>query len=115
MCLIDPDATGKRVLAGITGGLPAWSPDSKWIAYVDLELRIAVVHADGSGVHQLPPHIDDKNQDCNLAWSPDGKQIAFTPEPAKGIYFVDLDSTHHLTALKAAGDDICGVSWAATG
>jgi len=62
---------GSRPFSG-----PAPSPDGRWLAFFSLEpqLDIFVSAADGTGVRQL---TNDRANDRNPAWSPDGKQIAF--------------------------------------
>ena len=80
--------TGKTTRLGADGNgasSPRWSPDGKWIAFdgrVGDSSGVAVAHADGSDVRLLAtthgtnavlPRAGNR-----LAWSPDGKRIAFT-------------------------------------
>ncbi len=57
---------------------PAWSPDSKRIAFMRVDLyekvEIFVMNADGTEVRQI---TDNDYVDVYPAWSPDGKRIAF--------------------------------------
>jgi len=78
----DP-ATGSTRGASVTviGGsrpfvAPSPSPDGRWIAFHSLapQLDIFVSRADGSGIRQL---TNDRANDRNPVWSPDGRQIRF--------------------------------------
>jgi Tol biopolymer transport system component len=71
------------------------------------------MNADGSEQRRLPPHINYKNQDCNLAWSPDGTRIAFTPDnkPLGGIYLMSTSGKGVVRLKGTTGGDGCGISW----
>ncbi|MGH9141202.1 MAG: hypothetical protein ACRD2I_08685, partial [Vicinamibacterales bacterium] len=62
---------GSRPVSG-----PSPSPDGRWIAFFSLapQLDIFVTRADGSGLRQL---TNDKANDRNPTWSPDGNTIRF--------------------------------------
>ncbi|MCX6022029.1 MAG: hypothetical protein NTZ05_09935, partial [Chloroflexi bacterium] len=72
---------------------PAWSPDSKQIAFVsdrDGNLEIYAMNADGTNQRRL---TNEAAKDYSPAWSPDGKQILFVSE-RKGdreIYVMNAD------------------------
>jgi len=63
---------------------PVWSPDSQWIAFVanrcddpdtkPYEVDLWLVPAEGGALQQIPTPTGYKG---NLAWSPDGGQIAY--------------------------------------
>ena len=83
---------------------PAWSPDGERIAFsarreghvehnLDLTYEIYVMDADGGNEQRL---TENRNNDWNPSWSPDGNRIAFEAD-RKGdfvsfdIYVMDVD------------------------
>jgi hypothetical protein len=78
---------------------PAWSPDSKSIAfqctmsYGDLE--ICVINRDGTGFKRLTTNRDT---DDSPAWSPDGSRIAFMTVP--------LDEGATIALMTPSGTDV---------
>lgn len=85
-------ASKKSVAIGDgNSGDPVWSPDGAWLAFqgkVGDKSGLAIVRADGTGARFLA-NTDGTNapipmQGNDIAWSPDGKRIAFissTPGP----------------------------------
>src|SRR5262245_1690404 len=80
-------ADGKTLRVGgdkEPSGNPNWSPDSQWIAYrgrVGDKAGLAIVHPDGTGARFLA-EMSGTNSPLpttgnTVAWSPDGKRIAF--------------------------------------
>ena len=80
-------ADGKSVRFGgekEPSGNPVWSPDSQWLAYrgrVGDKSGLAVAHPDGGGARFLA-EMSGTNSPLpttgrTVAWSPDGKRIAF--------------------------------------
>jgi dipeptidyl aminopeptidase/acylaminoacyl peptidase len=87
------DLASKRSVAIGEGrsGDPHWSPDGAWLAFIGKvggKSGLAIVRGDGSGARFLASTEGTNGpipmQGADLAWSPDGKQIAFvsaTPGP----------------------------------
>jgi TolB protein len=78
---------------------PAWSPDGKWIAFVELRSApleranvLKVVNVDGSGSRILTAEAE------GLAWptwSPDSRRVAFSSRAsgAPAIWIINVDGT----------------------
>ncbi|MEP7284959.1 MAG: hypothetical protein ABI947_04235 [Chloroflexota bacterium] len=79
------------------GVFPAWSPDSKRIAYSsdpqcsDNNPEIHIVNADGTNEVQFA-----NSNGIHPAWSPDGKQIVFNTSGKRGynIFVVNIDGSN---------------------
>ena len=70
---------GRRQLTDeVTERSPAWSPDDTRIAFADDDGRVRVVAPDGSD--QLTLIRLPGAEISGLAWSPDGRQLAFTAQ-----------------------------------
>lgn len=68
-----------------------WSPDEKWIAYMDWK-RIYIISADGGVPQPIPPSAGDQ---VAPSWSHDGRSIYFNNfpypgQPIKGIQVLDI-------------------------
>lgn len=84
---------------------PAWSPDGGKIAFsagvratvgmAKPSIDIYVINVDGSGLEKL---TKDSGFNVNPAWSPDGKQIAFTSNR-------DLDGQSKIWVMNADGSN----------
>jgi len=87
---------------------PLWSPDGKWIAYVDLDAAngqtgIAVIPAEGGDSRLLVPFDVSKDVLSPKAWSADGKRVIFAGfEEGTAIQEVAVDSGEVRTLV---GDD----------
>jgi Tol biopolymer transport system component len=73
-----PDAVPHLIVDHVAGS--AWSPaEQDVIAFADFDGHIGVVAPDGSGRRDIATFA--KNTEFrDLAWSPDGKRLAFTAE-----------------------------------
>jgi WD40-like Beta Propeller Repeat len=74
-------ANGQNRARLAAGYAAAWSPDGRWIAYVGHGLHL--VAPDGTGDHMLSwpglkASLLSDNGTAELAWSPDGRQLALT-------------------------------------
>jgi Tol biopolymer transport system component len=76
--VVNADGSGQRNLTrNLGGGVPAWSPDGRTIAFSRDEgftPTLYVMNADGSGQRRVTP---DGIHAWGSAWSPDGRRIAF--------------------------------------
>lgn len=95
---------------------PAWSPDGRYIAYIDPKLRgIWVIRGDGSGRRRLTSTLPETERQpcCGLddrpSWSPDGRRIVFHREwitsdgQPVDLYAVDVN-TRRLERLTHSPD-----------
>jgi WD40-like Beta Propeller Repeat len=94
---------------------PAWSPDSRQIAFVGSqndETAIYIVEADGKGLRRLTKQSSEFPIGTSFSgpiWSPDGQQIAFgiainlaaPNDKANGIFTVKIDGTEIKRLTKA--------------
>src|SRR5881398_3588323 len=79
-------------------------PPAGNIAYVRNEKEIRIIQADGSGDHQLWTHKDAKPYSGigDLAWRPDGKELAFSSGHASATSLFHSD----LYAIKPDGSGL---------
>jgi Tol biopolymer transport system component len=93
-------------------GFPAWSPDSKKIAFTEGSLGIYTINADGTDKTRVADNIYSSRHQ----WSPNG-EIAFTgdtPSATEEIYKISADGTNRtrLTHDDAIEDQL---SWSPDG
>lgn len=77
---------------------PAWSPDSKWIAFAggprqsESDYHIYVIRADGTALRQL---TNAGGSQLQPAWSPDGKWIAYVSNQTGSyqLYLMDIEGS----------------------
>jgi Tol biopolymer transport system component len=130
--LVNADGSGERQLTRDTFGIvisPTWSPQGDRIAFVTSRLvfggRVEVINVDGSGRTVI---AGDSLQPYGVAWSPDGRQIAFTFDQRSGaryvpgIAVVDPDGTGTRRLIPAEWSNrpchvpgYCTVAWAPDG
>jgi Tol biopolymer transport system component len=90
--------------------MPAWSPDSKKIAFSSLRsgsFNIWVVNADGSGLTQVTKFGGERIA-ISPVYSPDGKQIAFSTiavDTAWEIWVVGVDGSKPHKVVGTVGND----------
>jgi len=100
--IADADGANEQVLLKSTEPIisPAWSPDSKQIAYVSFETGMAKVFIQdiSSGKRELV--LTNNNQISSPAWSPDGKLLSLTlyQDGNAEIYILNLQNKN-LTRL----------------
>jgi Tol biopolymer transport system component len=133
----------RRLTDGAAKGLvddePSWSPDGKQVVFSrlfdaqpDREWhRVAVVSADGTGLHYLTPGIPAKDGnivgfDGTPAFSPDGSQIAYLHAqgvvkddqiPHTDVMVMSTDGSHKrgVTHIAAFAGGPAGMRWSPDG
>jgi dipeptidyl aminopeptidase/acylaminoacyl peptidase len=88
------EARALTTFAGPDSGRPAWSPDGRWIAYLQgdepkfsayNQAKPAVVPAGGGAARLLAPGLDRSASDPIL-WALDGRSLVFTVEDDRAVY-----------------------------
>jgi TolB protein len=76
--VIHADGSGLRRIVRPRVGVSGyeWSPNGRWIAYIDARDSLWLVRPDGTGLRRLLR--GSKLASMGLSWSPDGKKIAIT-------------------------------------
>jgi Tol biopolymer transport system component len=121
--VMNADGSGQRRLVPAPYGA-RWSPDGQKIAFVAGESDVYVMNADGSGQQRLTSHPgwDGGWDDGGLAWSPDGRSLAFNRQlPPDGrsseIYVMNADGSEQrmLTRIAAQLGDSVDLAWSPLG
>jgi TolB protein len=82
--------------------MPAWSPDSKRIAFVR-DFAIVVARADGSGEDIIAPRVPSRIVASGPRWSPDGRFVAFTRAERSRT---DRPFKSSIVVARAEGDNV---------
>src|SRR5262249_52690864 len=97
------------------GGAPAWSPNSRQIAFAAINASgVYVMNADGSNRVMLSKTDQYSDQ---VAWAPDGRRVAFSAVmgafgvPGSDIYVVNADGTHRLKLTHSDTAEYRSLAW----
>lgn len=106
-----PDATGQRRLTShpaSDGGMVAWAPGGREIAFVSDRRGNADVFAMTSGGEHETALTRNPAEDAGAAWSPDGSRIAFWSDRGgdADIYSMKRDGSSVVQLTSSATDDI---------
>jgi TolB protein len=113
-------SSGRKTPVITTGSLnisPSFSPDGKRMAFArsigDGNSEIFICNRDGSGLQQL---THSSGIDANPAWSPSGREIAFTSSRTGSpqIYIMDAEGTN-LRRVAFEGNYNDGAAWSPDG
>jgi Tol biopolymer transport system component len=118
--VVNADGSGRRRLTqqGVGRYAPlAWSPDGRKIAFLteghcgDFCFHLYVMNADGSNVRDLTPRLRGGPGQgvVDLAWSPDGRTIAFARFADAGDLVVR--STEAIFVVKPDGSGLRRLTW----
>ncbi len=103
---VDVESRVAKRLADAPAREPVYSPDGRWIAYVEDKSRgrggggLWVVPANGG----TPRRVADADNACSPVWSPDARMIAFHDWNADGIYVVPVGEDAAPTGKKISVD-----------
>ncbi len=92
-----PGSTPRQLTTfkGPDGGRPAWSPDGRWIAYLQGDEprfsaynlnKLAIIPADGSGSAKLLTAALDRSVSGPILWTPDGTSLLFLVGDDRAVY-----------------------------
>jgi Tol biopolymer transport system component/tRNA A-37 threonylcarbamoyl transferase component Bud32 len=90
-------------------GVPIWSPDGRWIAFVSTKgnLRftfgIWLVRPDGSELHQIVP------RGLGVAWAPDGDQLYYVETASSPIKRISVTGGEPVTVRSEPVRNLIGV------
>jgi Tol biopolymer transport system component len=122
--VMNADGSGlRRLTRNRESSYPIWSPNGRKIAFWRIRVRfrpdrkphyvqtpeVWLMNADGSGQRRLARGFP-------TAWSPDGRQIAFTglPDSKPGVYVVNADGSGRRRLTRTAGHVSSG-AWSPDG
>ena len=98
----DADGSNEQILLKSNDPIisPAWSPDSKKVAYVSFETGMAKVYIQDIATGERELAIENSSQISSPSWSPDGKFLSLTmyQDGNAEIYILNLKN-RNLTRL----------------
>ena len=97
---------------GIREKYAAWSPDSKWVAYISDrtgEDELYIAPQDGMGKEERIT-FDGKVFRLPPVWSPDSKKLAFADKSVR-LFYVDLTNRKPVLVDQGKYNDIRNYSW----
>jgi eukaryotic-like serine/threonine-protein kinase len=95
---------------GVAIGVPIWSPDGRWIAFVSTRgnvrftFGIWLVRPDGSELHQIVP------RGLGVAWSPTGEDIYYVETASSVMKKVGVNGGEPVTVRSEPVRNLIGVS-----
>ena len=102
LMVADADGSNEQILLKSNDPIisPAWSPDSKKVAYVSFETGMAKVYIQDIATGQRELAIENSSQISSPSWSPDGKFLSLTmyQDGNAEIYILNLKN-RNLTRL----------------
>ena len=102
LMVADADGSNEQILLKSNDPIisPAWSPDSKKVAYVSFETGMAKVYIQDIATGERELAIENSSQISSPAWSPDGKFLSLTmyQDGNAEIYILNLKN-RNLTRL----------------
>ena len=120
--IIDLDSLGMTRIASRNSSAPVWSPDGSTIVYSAYDFSccgsVVIVSPDGTGETVIWQSDSNVTHAPSLAWSPDGRRIAFDRANAStaksDIVVVDRNGSG-LQVVKTLGTAGRGVAWSPDG
>ena len=102
LMVADADGSNEQILLKSNDPIisPAWSPDSKEVAYVSFETGMAKVYIQDIATGERELAIENSSQISSPSWSPDGKFLSLTmyQDGNAEIYILNLKN-RNLTRL----------------